>query len=134
MNRSSHIEATRLRREGERARIVETAIEYIKSDGLPWFSVKKLAVRCGISKPAVYYYFESEREVLREVYRVLLAKETVYLKGSPDSLADSELPIIRDIQAFIGGPFECTELDEFHVELAAKWTIPYLKTLLPCPI
>jgi AcrR family transcriptional regulator len=127
-------ETAKLRHTGERARIVETAIEYIKSDGLPKFSVKKLADKCGVSKPAIYYYFADEREVLREVYRALLVKETVYLKGSPDSLSDSELPPIRDVQAFIGGVFECEELDAFAVELAEKWTITYIKNLLPCSL
>ena len=126
-------ETAKLRHAGERARIVDTAIEYIKSDGLPKFSVKKLADKCGVSKPAIYY-FTSEREVLREVYRALLTKETVYLKGSPDSIDDSELPLIRDAQAFIGGTFECDKLDAFGVELAEKWTIPYLKNLLPCSL
>jgi AcrR family transcriptional regulator len=127
-------ETAKLRHAGERARIVDTAIECIKSDGLPRFSVKKLADKCAVSKPAIYYYFANEREVLREVYRALLAKETVYLKGSPDSLSDSELPLIRDVQAFIGGVFECAELEEFHAELSEKWTIQYLKTLLPCSL
>jgi AcrR family transcriptional regulator len=127
-------ETAKLRHAGERARIVETAIEYIKSDGLPQFSVKKLADRCGVSKPAIYYYFADEREVLREVYRALLKKETVYLKGSPESIDDSELPLIRDVQAFIGGTFECEELDAFSAELSEKWTIAYLKNLLPCSL
>ena len=119
------------RRQIERERITTIALEMIRTEGLLKFSVIDLMKRTGKSKPSFYYYFKDPKDVLTECYKRLLAKETAYLKHSPISLSESDLPLIRDIQAFIGGSFECKELDTFIEWANVNATTNYLRTLLP---
>lgn len=121
----------KLNHDQKRTTIISAAIDMIEKEGLLKFNVKKLAVNCGVSKPSVYYYFDDERDILRSVYRELLARECIYLRSNGDSELYSNLPMIRDVQAFIGGAFDCEELNDFHWALSVFESKDYLRSLVP---
>lgn len=97
-----------------RRSIVCAAILMLREVGVRKFAMKALAKRMGVSKPAVYYYFEGgEIELLTECYRELLRAEASILRVFRSSGATNSEPIetfstvsdialIRNIETLIG--------------------------------
>ena len=55
------------RREQARAEILETACEIVLRNGLAGFTLVDVADELGLTKPALYYYFESKEALLFEL-------------------------------------------------------------------
>lgn len=57
-----------LRREQTRTEILETAREVIVRDGVDGFSISAVADEMGLTKPALYYYFDSKEALVFEFW------------------------------------------------------------------
>jgi AcrR family transcriptional regulator len=55
-----------------RDRILEVALDLFASDGYEKVSLREIAERVGVTKPALYYYFASKEELLRTLIAPIL--------------------------------------------------------------
>lgn len=56
------------RREAARAKLLATAWEMVREDGLAALSLRKLATRAGITTPTVYAYFDSKNAIFDAMF------------------------------------------------------------------
>jgi AcrR family transcriptional regulator len=58
---------TRLSKEGRRSQLLDTAAAIIEDMGFAGFTMETLAKAAGVSNPLVYKYFDSRREIFKEL-------------------------------------------------------------------
>jgi AcrR family transcriptional regulator len=73
------------RRDQTRAEILDTAREAVLRDGLAGFTLAAVADELGLTKPALYYYFDSKEALLFE----LLLREWFELAASVQAAVDA---------------------------------------------
>jgi AcrR family transcriptional regulator len=73
------------RRDQNRAEILETAREVVLRSGLAGFTLANVADRLGLTKPALYYYFDSKEALLFE----LLLREWVEAASEVKAAVDA---------------------------------------------
>jgi AcrR family transcriptional regulator len=56
-----------------RERILETALDLFIEQGYETTSLREIAERIGVTKPAIYYHFSSKEEILRTLIEPILA-------------------------------------------------------------
>ena len=79
-----------------RARIVATALELIKSDGLDAFSTRKLAARLGLKAMSLYHYYPSREALLDAAVDRMIAEVPL-----PDvSRAEWRMGLLRTARAY----------------------------------
>ncbi|HBQ15430.1 MAG: TetR/AcrR family transcriptional regulator [Sandaracinaceae bacterium] len=76
MSEEDRIARKTRRQARKRARILEVAEEVLVEFGLPGFTVAAVAERADLSKPSVYYYFESREALLSALLADHFARET----------------------------------------------------------
>lgn len=62
--------ATHRGRDETRARILRSALELFARDGFDDTTVKAIAVRCGVTDAAIFYYFPSKRHLLDALWHM----------------------------------------------------------------
>ncbi len=88
------------RREQTRAEILETACDVVLRNGLAGFTLADLAEELGLTKPALYYYFESKEALLFELLLrewVAAATEVQAAVERTDNGADAVEQLMRTV-------------------------------------
>jgi AcrR family transcriptional regulator len=83
---------------GARERILEAAIEVLKSDGYAGLTLAKVAARAGESKPLVAYHFGSKQGLVGAAGRAVAEMITDEVLAAIDG-ADSVEEVIRGVDA-----------------------------------
>ena len=97
--------------EGKKASIIASAVDFVIKNGARDFTMIAFASSINSSKALMYYYFPGPCELLTEVYRTLLQRETEWLRSKS---RESNLHLIRDLEIHITRD-KCVELPEFNV-------------------
>lgn len=111
----------RERHDAKRWSILDAALRFLRERSVREFRVVDVAKMAGVSKPAVYYYFDDDEALLVEAYRELVVNETTLLFELSKSGSNNEtlLPLLRDIEARVG---RVEVAEHCAVELAGYWT------------
>jgi AcrR family transcriptional regulator len=99
------------RRKAERpAEIVRAALEVFADKGFAAARLEEIAKRAGVSKGALYLYFETKEDLFRAVVRQAIAPNVDVVKAMaaahPGPLAD----LLRGVTAHVAGLMETTPL------------------------
>ncbi|MGH2632573.1 MAG: TetR/AcrR family transcriptional regulator [Tepidiformaceae bacterium] len=86
-------------RDATRTRILQSAVELFSMNGVDGTSVRAIAEHCGLTDPAVYYYFPSKVALLDSLWEAQLDQPAADVAGS-EPLTDAGLAAIVD--ALIG--------------------------------
>jgi AcrR family transcriptional regulator len=71
-----------------RARILETALELFTTHGVQQTSLRRIADRLGVTKPALYYHFSSRDDLVRSLVQPLIDDVRTMLERT--DLADTD--------------------------------------------
>lgn len=98
------------RRNRAKARIVEATRQVLLRDGISALTVEAVADHAGVSKPSVYYYFDSKDALIRElVLGLAAAEQQVMLRAVQD--ADDGPAVIGDlVRAYVQHHLQSLEL------------------------
>lgn len=81
----------------KRDAVLQTAAKLFLEDGYRKTSMRELAARLEITKPALYYYFRNKEEILVECYRAGIAA----IEGLLDKAVVSNANGLTKVQAFV---------------------------------
>lgn len=56
--------------EGTKNQIIEAAVKLFPQNGYERTSMKEIAQQAGVTKPAVYYYFDNKKELFKELVQI----------------------------------------------------------------
>src|SRR3954453_22387540 len=85
-------------RPGARERILEAAIEVLKSDGYAGLTIAKVATRAGESKPLVAYHYGSKQGLVQAAGRAIAEMITNEVLDAIDGATTVEA-VIRGVDA-----------------------------------
>lgn len=81
--------------------IIDTAIKLIAEGGIQEFTMKHLAVRIGISEPAIYRHFENKTAILEAIQFIFVKEKRAFF----DKIIISGMPGIEKILRVIESHF-----------------------------
>lgn len=82
-------------RSATRSRILEAAMELFSTNGVDATSIRAIAERCGLTDPAVYYYFPSKTALLDALWEAQTERPTANT-ASPEPLTSRSLATLVD--------------------------------------
>jgi len=80
-----------------RARIFQVAARLMAQKGFNGVSMREISEQSGVSKPMIYYYFESKEKLYQTLVEVGLAHDTTLL----DTIRQADIPIKQKLVEFI---------------------------------
>lgn len=107
------------RREAARAKLLATAWEMVREDGLGALTLRQLAKRAGITTPTVYAYFESKNAIYDAMFGEAAEAFAVTRADLPDSGSAFD-NLVADVQRWVKF---CTS-DVARYQLLFQRTIP----------
>lgn len=102
-----------LRHAERRRAILAAAQRLLLSEGMEKFTVSAVAAGARVSKPAVYYYFDSKEEILGELASELYRDEIRALERAVTAAGDGAPAIEALVRAFVA--HYLGDLDHFRV-------------------
>jgi AcrR family transcriptional regulator len=106
--------ARKARRHADRrAAIMGAAIRLLAAQGTESFTVSAVAAVAGVSKPAVYYYFDSKEELLAALVADILEAETRALRAATAPASDALDALVRAVHALV--EHHAGDLDRYRV-------------------
>jgi AcrR family transcriptional regulator len=94
---------------GKKAKLIEAAVRLFVKKGYENTSLKDLANTVGIQAPAIYYYFKSKREILREIVDASWDKYRELVMDKVVGIDDPEERIKSLIRLMVAFQFEMGE-------------------------
>ncbi len=88
------------RRQNARARLLATAWEMVRLEGLAGLSLRELARRAGTTTPTVYSYFESKNAIFDAMFREA-AEVFVETKAEPIDTGDPQRNLVAEARSFV---------------------------------
>lgn len=107
---------TSSRRTRAKAAIIEATREVVLRDGIPALTVEAVAAYAGVSKPSVYYYFDSKDVLIRELVYGLARAEQQAVTERVLAAADGSAIIGDLVHAYV----------EHHLENLELFKVQYL--------
>jgi len=102
------------RRHTERRRaIMGAAGRLLAAQGTERFTVSAVAAAAEVSKPAVYYYFDSKEELVAALVADILKEETQALRAATEPASDAVDALVRAVQALLG--HYAGDLDRYRI-------------------
>lgn len=106
MNSSSPPEVRRDARKARRharhrAALLDAAREVLAEEGLPGFTVARVASRADVSKPSFYYYFRSREELVAALADQIAAEEATALTRAAYAAADGPAALDAAVRAAV---------------------------------
>jgi TetR/AcrR family transcriptional regulator len=102
------------RRHAERRRaILDAARRLLVKSGTPCFTVSAVAAVAQVSKPAVYYYFESKEELVAALAAEVLHEETLVLRQAVTSAPDGAEVLVAMSRAYV--EYHIADLPRFRI-------------------
>jgi AcrR family transcriptional regulator len=77
-----------------RTRLLQAATKLFADHGFESTSVQSIVERAGVTKGAMYHYFDSKDDLLHEIYARVLRMQTEHL----DEFADADLPLAERVR------------------------------------
>ena len=119
----------RLSRPERHIQLLDVARELIRDAGTDEFTLGRLAVRAGVTKPLVYEHFGDKAGVLAELYREFAARQQEMLDAA---LGDAELELTTVARLVAGAYIDCClaegrELADVVSALAGSSTLSSLR-------
>ncbi len=106
--------ARKARRHTERRRaIMGAAGRLLAAQGTERFTVSAVAAAAEVSKPAVYYYFDSKEELVAALVADILKAETQALHAATEPASDAVDALVRAVQALLG--HYAGDLDRYRI-------------------
>lgn len=102
------------RRAKARAKILEATRAVVLRDGLPAFQVEAVAEVAEVSKPSVYYYFDSKDALIRELVMELAAEEQGVMLEAVEGSPEGPALLRRIVEAYVA--HHLVSLDLFKVQ------------------
>jgi AcrR family transcriptional regulator len=94
--------ARKARRHAERRQaITDAARQLLLSDGIENFTISAVASFARVSKPAVYYYFDSKEELITELAADALRAEVSAIERALPSSASGLDSLVRMVRAYV---------------------------------
>jgi AcrR family transcriptional regulator len=94
--------ARKARRHTERREaIMRAARRLLGAQGIESFTVSAVAAKAEVSKPAVYYYFDSKEELVAALAAEVLRGETAAIREAMAGASDSVDRVARAVQALL---------------------------------
>lgn len=100
----------RRRKEARPAEIVEAAMAVFAERGFAAAKLDEIAARAGVSKGAVYLYFETKEAVFRAVVGQAIAPNILMVKAMAEAHPGPFADLIRGLAGHIGRVAETTQL------------------------
>jgi AcrR family transcriptional regulator len=94
--------ARKARRHTDRRRaILGAASRLLATRGTESFTVSAVAAAAGVSKPAVYYYFDSKEDLVGALVTEVVQAETEALRRASDPATDAVDALVRAVRALV---------------------------------
>ena len=102
------------RRHGERRRaILGAARQLLATRGIEGFTVSAVAAVAEVSKPAVYYYFESKEELVTALAADVLGEETLALRGAIEVAPSGVAALLAATRTYVA--YHLADLEAFRI-------------------
>ncbi len=98
------------RRTRAKAGIIEATREVVLRDGIPSLTVEAVAECAGVSKPSVYYYFDSKDALIRDLVLELSMAEQRAMVEAVETAADGPALIEAFLAAYVDHHLQSLEL------------------------
>jgi AcrR family transcriptional regulator len=106
--------ARKERRHAQRRRaIMEAARQLLLSHGIEHFTVSSVASIAEVSKPAVYYYFDSKEDLVGALAAEALAAETQAMRAAIEGVTDGVRALESAMRAYV--QHYVADLDRFRI-------------------
>jgi AcrR family transcriptional regulator len=92
---------------------MEAARQLLLTEGIERFTVSAVAALAEVSKPAVYYYFESKEELVGALSAETLRAEVEAVRRAVDEADDGIGALIGAVNAYV--EYYASDLDRFRV-------------------
>ena len=106
------------RHTARRRAILDAASRLLATRGTESFTVSAVAAAAGVSKPAVYYYFDSKDELVVALVADVTQAETEALRRASDPATDAVDALVRAVRALV--EHYADDLDRYRI--AHLWT------------
>jgi AcrR family transcriptional regulator len=126
----------RLRDDSKEILIRQKAVQLIASEGLDGFSMKDLALACGISVSTIYVYFKNKEELLFQLILRLRIEQLSYsIRGLRDDMPFEEglrLQWQNRFEYFLAHPLDIRAVEQLKYTPQFQKTTPQLiETMKP---
>jgi len=96
-----------------RAALLDAAREVLAEEGLPGFTVARVAGRADVSKPSFYYYFRSREELVAALADQIAAEEAAELTRAAYAAGDGASAVEAAVRA--GVAWHRADLDRYRL-------------------
>jgi AcrR family transcriptional regulator len=100
----------RRRKEARPAEIVQAAMEVFAEKGFAAAKLEEIAARAGVSKGAVYLYFETKDDIFRAVVDTAIAPNLQVIRSMAAAHPGPFADLVRGIFGHMGGVLETTRV------------------------
>jgi TetR/AcrR family transcriptional regulator len=104
-----------------RSAILGAASRLLATQGTESFTVSAVAAAAGVSKPAVYYYFDSKEDLVGALVADVMQAETEAVRRATDSATDAVDALVRAVRALV--EHYADDLDRYRI--AYLWPHAY---------
>ena len=84
--------------------ILDSAFSFYENPVFRDFSMRELAAKVGVSKPAIYHHFTNKEAVVAAMEERVFDTMALYLQNVSDDIQTSKLPLARLINYFVQNP------------------------------
>ena len=110
----AHRDARKARRHARhRAALLDAAREVLAEEGLPAFTVARVAGRADVSKPSFYYYFRSREELVAVLADQIAAEEAAALTRAAYAAEDGASAVDAAVRAVVS--WHRADLDRYRL-------------------